>query len=344
MHSGKEVRERACDPKTGEPTFDLGIAQKFLKARLDSITTEKGGGPVFITPQVAKITIRELADALEADYTLRKKLSPQNKSHLKKLKADFGHYRATALATKQVNEYIAKRQAEDDADATINRVLQILSQCYTLAFRNEQLAKAPYIPHLTEDNTREDCFTEKQLATVIENLPADLHDLVHFAAACGRRKGEVCAYTWDMLKGSTLHIPKSITKNKKGGVLALAGETLEIIERQKARRSVKCDGVEQICRYIFHRDGETTPVGEFRKCWKTALRKAGLSGYRFHGLRRFAAVAHRDAGVPMVVSMKLTGHKTDSMWIRYSIVNEEDQRDGLEKTQEHRAKVVAMGK
>src|ERR1700687_1485117 len=306
-YNGKEVRERALDPKIGEPTFDLGVAKKFLKTRLDAVTTEQGGGPVFITPKVAKITIRELAAALEADYTLRKKLSPQNKSHLKQLKADFGHHRATALSTKQVNEYITKRRAEGYADATTNRVLQMLSQCYTLAIRNEQLSKAPYIPHLTEDNTREDCLTEKQLATVIENLPADLHDLVRFAAACGRRKGEVCAYTWDMVKGSTLHIPKSITKNKKGGVLALAGEMLEIIERQKARQSVECDVFEQICRYIFHRDGETTPIGEFRKSWKSALRKAGLSGYRFHGLRRFAAVAHRDAGVPMVVSMRQIG-------------------------------------
>ena len=114
--------------------------------------------------------------------------------------------------------------------------------------------------------------------------------------------------------------------------------------RQEKRRSVESDGVEHICRYIFHRDGETTPIGEFRKSWKSALRKAGLSGYRFHGLRRFAAVAHRDAGVPMVVSMRLLGQKTDSMWIRYSIVNEKDQREALEKTQEHRARLVAMGK
>jgi integrase len=265
---------------------------------------------VIIVPRAAKITVLEMADALEADYSLRKKLSAQDKSHLKRLNADLGHFRGTALVTKDVNDYIKKRQAEGDADSSINRVLQMLSQCYTLAIRNEQLAKAPYIPHLSKDDTREDCFTEKQLATVVENLPVDLQDLVRFSAACGRRKGEVCAYTWDMLKGSTLHIPKSITKNKKGGVLALAGEMLEIIERQKARRSVESDGVEHICRYIFHRDGETTPIGEFRKSWKSALRKTGLSGYRFHGLRRFAAVAHRDAGVPMVVSMKLTGHKT----------------------------------
>jgi len=42
--------------------------------------------------------------------------------------------------------------------------------------------------------------------------------------------------------------------------------------------------------------------------------------------------------------MKLTGHKTDSIWIRYSIVNKKDMANALEKTQEHRAKVVAMGK
>jgi hypothetical protein len=46
--------------------------------------------------------------------------------------------------------------------------------------------------------------------------------------------------------------------------------------------------------------------------------------------------------------MKITGHRTDSMFRRYAIVNEEQKREALAKTQQHLAvaagrKVVSMG-
>ena len=53
------------------------------------------------------------------------------------------------------------------------------------------------------------------------------------------------------------------------------------------------------------------------------------------------------AGVPQSIAMKVSGHKTDSMFRRYAIVAESDLRTALRRTQEYlktaEEKVVACG-
>jgi hypothetical protein len=55
------------------------------------------------------------------------------------------------------------------------------------------------------------------------------------------------------------------------------------------------------------------------------------------------------AGVPQVVAMEITGHKTVSMFKRYAIVDEAQKREALAKTHKYvsnatERKVVSIGK
>jgi len=51
---------------------------------------------------------------------------------------------------------------------------------------------------------------------------------------------------------------------------------------------------------------------------KRACKDAGVGPYRFHDLRHTFNTNMSKAGVAQAVTMKLTGHKTLAMYLRYS--------------------------
>lgn len=66
------------------------------------------------------------------------------------------------------------------------------------------------------------------------------------------------------------------------------------------------------------------PIKEFRQGFNKALEKAGIEKFHFHDLRHTFNTNMRKAGVDQTVIMKLTGHKTLSMFNRYNTVDQED--------------------
>ena len=137
------------------------------------------------------------------------------------------------------------------------------------------------------------------------------------------------------------------SKVRKPETMPLEGELREIIERRRSAAILKSEnGETRFAEYVFHRGGKA--VGDFRKSWARACKEANVPARLFHDLRRTASRNMIAAGVPQAVAMKITGHRTDSMFRRYAIVNEDQKRDALQKTQKYvvsskKNKVVRMG-
>jgi integrase len=74
--------------------------------------------------------------------------------------------------------------------------------------------------------------------------------------------------------------------------------------------------------FVFARGSK--PIKNFRDSWAQACQRAGVPNLLFHDLRRTAVRNLRRAGVAETVIMKITGHRTRSVFERYNITDQSD--------------------
>ena len=84
----------------------------------------------------------------------------------------------------------------------------------------------------------------------------------------------------------------------------------------------------------------STPTGaacrlpNIKKVWRSAVQRAGFTvgradGFVFHNTRHSAVTNLSNAGVPAHDAMEISGHRTRSVFDRYNIGTEKQQRAAL---------------
>lgn len=332
-HRGKEFPESSgsCDAKD---------AERLLKRRLKEIGADSLGLKAFVGPSQDRLRVGELLDALEADLKLRRVRSLAGiRSHLKQIRAAFGDRRAVEVRAETVDSYIEARLSEKEppAPATVNRETGLLSQAFRLAVKRRQLSVAPEIRKLSErGNARQGFYEHAEFENLVKELPGYLQDFARFGYLTGWRKGEIKSLVWTNLdvEARVIRLRGLDSKNGEPRKVPLEGELWDIIERRwNARTYEKSNETVGVSLYVFHQDGR--PIGDFRKAWDSACKKAELPGKLFHDFRRTAARNMRRAGVPEKLCMEITGHKTRAMFDRYNITDERDLREAMQKTQQY---------
>lgn len=357
---GKEYRESTKE-------VDEKKAEKFLRKRMDEVGADRAGKGSFIGPQQERIKVSALLDALVADFKLRGKESPQFRCQLKNIRDYFGTCLAVAVTPEGVDAYIQERLEAGFKPATINRCTQLLGQAFKLAIERKHLSTAPKVRHLSEkDNVRTGFFSDSEFSAVESFLPDHLKDFCRFAYMTGWRRGEVSSLRWEDLDGDVIKLRGVDAKNGEGRSVVLTGELVKLIERRKAARQVKTESGVTLAAHVFHTGG--LPIANFRKAWWSACVSAGVgtficptcnqsgtlhrcpgckietyySGKLFHDLRRTSVRNMVRAGVGEKVAMGISGHKTRSIFDRYNIVDEDDLRDAMQRTQDY-LKSTAQG-
>jgi integrase len=215
---------------------------------------------------------------------------------------------------------------------------------FTLAIQARKIPLRPHIPMLREDNARKGFFEEPDFRRFLAHLPEALRPLAEVAYITGWRiHDELLPRQWKHLDVTAgwLRLEPGETKNGEGRMFPLTPALRAVLEAQRERTRQIERQTGRIIPWLFHRNGK--PIKNFRRSWHTACRLAGLEDRIPHDFRRTAVRNLERAGVPRSTAMKMVGHKTESIYRRYAIVDEAMLQEGAQKLERFQVDAASLG-
>lgn len=207
-----------------------------------------------------------------------------------------------------------------------------------LAYQHGTVLRLPVIERLTEAPPRSGFFEAARFEAVRRHLPSDLQVAAAIAYTFGwRTQSEILTREWRHvdLEAGALRLDPGETKNGEGCIVYLTPALKALLVAQRGRVEALQKRLGRIIPAVFpHLGGSRRPGGprqDYRKAWATACTAAGVPGRLRHDFRRTAVRNMERASVPRSVAMKLTGHKTESVYPRYAIVSDLDLQEAARK-------------
>ncbi len=322
-------------------------ARTRLERRLREVANHRDGINDFEAPSQRRVYVTELLlDLLEEYHRREIKGYDKVRYRIRKgspLEAALGSKRVDRLTTDQVVAYTEDRRKAGRSNATVNRDVELLGAALRLAQDRNKITRAPKMPaKLSEkDNVRKGFFEKAELDALLTHLPKPIDEMARFGFATGWRFGELRFLSWDAVSKQEIRL--GTTKNGEPRSLPLDSELQQLVDRLRKAREYDTPSGAGLSGYVFHRHGKPLSKNTFGKQWRRACINARLGrrvkneknvlayiGKHFHDFRRTAARNMIRAGVPQSIAMRVTGHATDAMFVRYDITDDRDKFAALE--------------
>ena len=169
---------------------------------------------------------------------------------------------------------------------------------------------------------------DEEFRAIVEALPDYVKPMVQTAYLSGMRRGEIVNLEWSRvnLEKDLVDLSAEDTKTDEPRIIYLGSlpELRRVFVEAKLRKRPRQKLV------FIKPDGKQVPGYTLSRYFKRARLKAGVGSFRLHDCRHTFTTNCVKAGVQKSVIMKLTGHKTLSMFLRYNHLDREQSESAMQ--------------
>lgn len=198
------------------------------------------------------------------------------------------------------------------SEASINRELTLLRAVLIRARDQWGAEVAPIrwkIHRLQEPEARSRYLSSDDADRLVACAAGHLQAPIRFALMTGLRLSNIVGLDWSQIDMQARQITFQVKSRKPGGkthVLPILPDMLVLLANQGPQDKGA----------VFRYQGE--PIGSWTRSWRTALRRAGITDFRWHDLRHTAASWMVQAGQPLDVVQDVLGHEDIATTRRYA--------------------------
>jgi integrase len=331
----------ARDPETGKikyrtekASFSKKKAEKIFRAKVDAFQEMEEFG-VQVNPE---LTFSKLMDwGLSQDIMKAKASASDDRARAVHLKSEFGNTKAAQITPLMVDNFRIKmkntnseRTDKPFSGTTINKMVSLGRRVYYLAMDAGMVKSNPFSRRGTfKEEPKGHYIPDQEFWNIYKHLPDYLKPVILVAYLTGMRRGEIIELEWDRVNLSEGYLDLTPDDTKTDDPRRIYFNSIKelrdvFIEADRNKKNGQ--------KLVFTKsDGSPVPKWYIQRLFKKACLKAKVHPYRLHDLRHSFNTNMTKAGVDQVTIMKLTGHKTYEMFLRYSHLDKEQGENAMEK-------------
>ena len=256
--------------------------------------------------------------------------------YAKHLKAQFGNCRANQVTPLMVDNFrikmrktVSEHTGRPYSGTTVNKTVSLGRRIYYLAMDQGIVNSNPFARRGTfKEHPKGRYISDQDFRAILKHLPEYLKPVALTAYFTGMRRGEILGLNWNQvdLEQGTLDLSAEDTKTDEPRIIYL--NSIPELRRVFVEAKLKKRARQKL---VFTKDdGGPVPKWYIERLFKKACSKEEVGPYRLHDLRHTFNTNMVKAGVDRSVIMKLTGHKTLAMFLRYSHLDKEQSESAME--------------
>jgi integrase len=236
----------------------------------------------------------------------------------------------TQLQEITVSQVEAFRQARGKGRSlsTVNVDHNILKHMLKHAMKRDLLTRnvACLVASPKPKNARDRVLTQDEWLRLYAGAPAWFQPVLLTGYHTGMRLEEILTLTWDRveLEKGRIFLPGALTKTKQDRSVPMTPSLRR--EYQSLRQQ---DGIVRISGLVFQKNGK-----KFTHTYRVVQRickTQSIENFIFHDLRHCAVTNLADAGVDTETIMKIVGHSSVEMFLRYRTIKVEKLDDAMSR-------------